>query len=87
MYAVDLAGFGLTRPSSGRQPTVQSNADLVARFIDEVVGKPVLLVGNSMGGMISNMVAARHPELVTGVVPFDGVGTRLIMVWVWNSRC
>ena len=68
VYAVDLAGFGLTRPSSGRQPTVQSNADLVARFIDEVVGKPVLLVGNSMGGMISSMVAARHPELVTGVV-------------------
>jgi pimeloyl-ACP methyl ester carboxylesterase len=33
---------------------------------------PVLLVGHSMGGMISTLVAARHRSLVAGVVNVEG---------------
>ena len=70
VYAVDQAGFGLT-PGTARTASVHANADLVARFIREVVGSPVVLVGNSMGGMVSILLAAAHPELVAGLVLID----------------
>ncbi len=70
VVAVDLAGHGLTNPE-GRQTTVQANARLLGRFIGEVVGEPVILVGNSMGGMISLFHTAYNPELVRGLVLVD----------------
>lgn len=70
VYAVDQAGFGLT-PGTHRSTSVQANADLLARFVREVVGGPVVLVGNSMGGMVSLLMAAAHPELVEGLVLID----------------
>lgn len=68
--ALDLAGFGQT-PLFDRAATVGANAELVRRFIDEVAGEPVTLVGNSMGGHISVLVAADHPDRVTRVVLVD----------------
>ncbi|SFR28446.1 Pimeloyl-ACP methyl ester carboxylesterase [Lentzea waywayandensis] len=68
--AVDLAGHGLTNPE-GRQTTVQANTRLLGRFLREVVGEPVILVGNSMGGLISLFQTAYDPELVRGLVLVD----------------
>ena len=70
VVALDLAGFGLT-PADGRSTSVQANADLLARFVEEVVGGPVVLVGNSMGGMISLLLAADRPDLVAGLALLD----------------
>lgn len=70
VMAVDLAGFGLT-PAAGRSTSVHANADLLGRFVDEVVGEPVVLVGNSMGGMISLLLASRRPEVVRGLALVD----------------
>lgn len=47
---------------------------LVRELIDELKARysePVILVGHSMGGMLSLMVASRHPELVRCVVLLD----------------
>ena len=41
------------------------------RFIREVVGGPVVLVGNSMGGMVSVLQTHRNPDTVAGVVLVD----------------
>lgn len=68
--AVDLAGFGLTHPE-GRSTGVRANADLLVRFLRTVVGAPAVLVGNSMGGMVSILAAARHPDAVAGLVLVD----------------
>ncbi|SDP73972.1 alpha/beta fold hydrolase [Lentzea jiangxiensis] len=68
--AVDLAGHGLTHPE-GRETTVQANTELLGRFLDEVVGEPVVLVGNSMGGMISLFQTVANPERVRGLVLVD----------------
>ena len=70
VVALDLAGFGLT-PGTVRSSSVQANADLLARFVDAVLGRPVVLVGNSMGGMISLLLAAKSPERVAGLVLID----------------
>ena len=68
VYAPDLAGFGLT-PPTGRRPTVPDNVDLLAGYIRTVSpARPVILLGNSMGGLISILLAASMPELVAGLV-------------------
>ncbi|GGU85885.1 alpha/beta fold hydrolase [Lentzea flava] len=68
--AVDLAGHGLTNPE-GRKTTVQANAKLLGRFVREVAREPVILVGNSMGGLISLFHTAYNPDLVRGLVLVD----------------
>lgn len=68
----DLPGFGMT-PLAGRDPEVHLQAGFLARLIREHVGGPVVLCGNSMGGMLSLLVAANNPELVEGVVTVSGV--------------
>ena len=70
VVALDLAGFGLTYPE-GRATTVEANAGLLDRFLREVAGTPAILVGNSMGGMISLLEAAARPDAVAGVVLVD----------------
>lgn len=70
VHALDLAGHGRT-PREGRRATVWANAGLVVQFIEQVIGGPVILTGNSMGGMISLLVADRRPDLVSGLVLLD----------------
>ena len=68
--ALDLAGFGET-PLYKRSAAVGANAELVARFIDELFGEPAVVVGNSMGGHIAVLLGADHPELVERMVFVD----------------
>jgi len=68
--ALDLHGFGLT-PGTRATATVQRNTGLLDRFVREVTGTPVILVGNSMGGLISLMQTAAAPGTVRGLVLID----------------
>jgi pimeloyl-ACP methyl ester carboxylesterase len=68
--ALDLAGFGQT-PIFGRAATVGANADLVHGFIEKVIGEPVTVMGNSMGGHIAVIEAATQPDWVTAMVLVD----------------
>ena len=70
VYAIDLAGFGLT-PGGERESTVTANVTLLNAFLREVVGEPAVVVGNSMGGMVSLLLTAAHPELVRRLVLLD----------------
>jgi pimeloyl-ACP methyl ester carboxylesterase len=85
VWAVDLAGFGLT-PLAGRRASIGDNLDLLAGFVRTIVSRQptptrrshddlafsgsgsVVLLGNSMGGLIAMTLAARLPELVAGLV-------------------
>jgi pimeloyl-ACP methyl ester carboxylesterase len=70
VLAVDLIGFGLTK--AGKHSTsVASNQQMLQRFLVEVVARPAILVGNSMGAMIAILQAARHPETATALVLVD----------------
>ena len=70
VLAPDLAGHGLTR-SLGRGTDVAANRALLHRFIDAVPAGPVILIGNSMGGMISLLEASAAPGAVAGLVLVD----------------
>lgn len=70
VVALDLAGFGRTPPDR-RAPSVVANRVLLDRFLAEVVGAPALLVGNSMGGVVALLEAARRPRRVRGLVLVD----------------
>jgi len=67
VVAVDLPGHGLTF-ADGRRTEVAANREVLHRFVREVIGRPVILMGNSMGGMISLLQAAAEPADVTGLV-------------------
>jgi pimeloyl-ACP methyl ester carboxylesterase len=61
--AVDLPGFGLSRPLASRDYSPAGHADALLCFLAGR-GRPVHLLGNSFGGAIALAVAARRPELV-----------------------
>lgn len=69
VLALDLPGFGRSEPGE-RLASVQANVDILDRFLAEVAESPAVLVGNSMGGMISIFTAARACA-VSGLVLLD----------------
>lgn len=67
VLAPDLAGHGYT-PLQGRSATLGANTRLLDRFLGAVADGPVILVGNSMGGLIAMLETAARPERVAGLV-------------------
>lgn len=70
LLAPDLAGHGLTR-SGGRSTGVRANRLLLDGFLQDVAVAPVILMGNSMGGMIALLEAAVAPGRVSGLILVD----------------
>lgn len=67
VLAIDLIGHGFT-PPHGRKATVRRNAEILAEFADIMTDHQVILVGNSMGGLVSMLTAVTRPELVAGLI-------------------
>jgi pimeloyl-ACP methyl ester carboxylesterase len=67
VLAPDLPGFGAS-PLSGRRATLMSLRRWLDRFLDELVGTPVFLIGSSMGGALSILESVLEPSRVSGVV-------------------
>lgn len=65
--AFDLPGFGAS-PAPDAPVGARGYAELVAPAISEVADEPVVVVGHSFGGCVGLTLAARHPELVRGLV-------------------
>ena len=67
VMAPDLPGFGRS-PPAGRTADVNDQAELLAEFVQMHTDEPALVIGNSMGGLIAMLLAARHPHLVHRLV-------------------
>lgn len=63
--AIDLPGFGLSPP--GDDWGLDTHSTAVHWLIDEL-GAPAILVGNSMGALVSEMVASDSPGSVAALV-------------------
>ena len=69
--AVDSFGHDPQYPVTNNWPhLVQQLADFASAQVQRL-GQPVFLVGHSLGGFLSVMAAARHPELARGVLLID----------------
>jgi pimeloyl-ACP methyl ester carboxylesterase len=73
-WALDLPGFGRSAPPPRGRYSVRGHVravvDLVehvARQPGEAAGQPVHLLGNSLGGLVSLLVAAHRPDLVASL--------------------
>jgi pimeloyl-ACP methyl ester carboxylesterase len=72
VVAPDLRGFGYTDP--GDNPvSVEHNADVVAAVI-KAYGGPAVLMGNSMGGLVSILAAGEHPDVISDIILIDPAG-------------
>ncbi len=61
--ALDLPGFGRSGPSP-RGYAMEEHARIVVAYLERRAAGPVHLVGNSLGGVASVLVAAARPDLV-----------------------
>jgi pimeloyl-ACP methyl ester carboxylesterase len=70
LYLLDLRGHGL----SGHMKDgylVADYAQDVAAFLRQVVGRPAILGGHSLGGLVAVWLAANAPDLLGGVFLVD----------------
>jgi pimeloyl-ACP methyl ester carboxylesterase len=69
--AVEKFGHAPQYPATNNWPhLVQQLVDFAA-IETQKAGEPAFLIGHSLGGFLSLMAAARHPELARGVVMID----------------
>ena len=79
--AVEKFGHEPGYPVSTNWPgLIQQLHDFAAREVDKA-GEPAYLVGHSLGGFLSIMCAARHPQLARGVLLLDSP-----LVGGWKSH-
>ncbi len=77
-YAVDLPGYGFSsRPAERANTPLHQMRDLLVSFVREVIGRPALVVGNSLGGWLAVKLAWAAPDTVRGVVLLDAGGAPL----------
>ncbi len=62
--ALDLPGFGRSAPPADGRYRLRTHAQAVVRCVERSGRGPVHLFGNSLGGAVSTVVAARRPDLV-----------------------
>ncbi|AGY58726.1 alpha/beta fold hydrolase [Gloeobacter kilaueensis] len=73
VWAIDLLGFGRSQ-----KPNITYSGELwrdqLCDFICEVIGRPVVVAGNSLGGYAALVLAVDCPEWVRGLVLINGAG-------------
>src|ERR1041385_6789489 len=75
VLAMDMAGFGRT-PSEGRSSSITANWKLLDGFLKALDLPPVVMVGNSMGGMLTLIQSAHAPETLSSMVLVDAAFPR-----------
>ncbi|MGF1515373.1 MAG: alpha/beta fold hydrolase [Elainellaceae cyanobacterium] len=67
VYALDLLGFGRSQKAATAY-RVPLWADLVFDFWQTFIGRPMVLVGHSLGALVAATAAVDHPQAVSTVV-------------------
>lgn len=73
VIALDLPGFGASSKPAGSYD-VGTQTERLSSVIDALDIGQLHLIGNSMGGHISALYAARHPDKVLSLALFDNAG-------------
>jgi len=70
IYALDLVGFG----GSEKPATTYGTGvwvDQVFDFWRTFIGKPMIIIGNSLGSLVGLMAAHKHPQICKGLVTIN----------------
>lgn len=73
VWAIDMMGFGRSAKPNWEYSGALWQAQ-IHDFVTEVIGRPAVLAGNSLGGYAALCVAANHPESAAGVVLLNSAG-------------
>lgn len=71
VYVPDLPGHGKTRCPDDYDMNAGNIGSSLAKFIEEVIGRPVIICGNSAGGLLAVWLAANKPDLIRCAVLED----------------
>ncbi|XP_061345846.1 pheophytinase, chloroplastic [Gastrolobium bilobum] len=75
VYVIDLLGFGASDKPPGFSYTMETWAQLILDFLDEVIQKPTVLIGNSVGSLACLIAASDSSQtLVRGIVLLNCAG-------------
>lgn len=74
----DFPGFGLSDKLKKKPNTLVSYADVIIELCDFLKFKPFHLVGASLGGMVSIVLASKYPNYIEKII---------IQAAPWNKRC
>src|SRR5690606_33591273 len=77
VLAVDLPGWGDSERRADADYGPVAQADRLAEFIATLPAPPDLVVGQSMGGQISGLLAARHPDTLRRLALGSAAGATL----------
>ncbi|HAC63801.1 MAG TPA: alpha/beta hydrolase [Cyanothece sp. UBA12306] len=73
VWAIDLLGFGRSA-----KPNTQYSGNLwrdqLQAFINQVIGQPAILAGNSLGGYASLCLASQCPDAAVGLILLNSAG-------------
>lgn len=70
VFVVDVRGHGSSSWTPGDYSWSSVGTDL-ARFLENTVGRPAIVSGNSSGGILALWLAAEAPDLLTAIVLED----------------
>ena len=88
-YAVELPGHGITPLKSKKHLKPYEYAKLIVDLIKKLNLKDFILIGHSMGGGISVMVAHMIPELIKKMVivtPMNSLGTTNVFNFMFKFQ-
>ncbi|XP_023523833.1 pheophytinase, chloroplastic isoform X2 [Cucurbita pepo subsp. pepo] len=75
VYAIDLLGFGASDKPAGFAYTMETWADLILDFVKDIIKRPTVLVGNSVGSLACVIAASDSSRnLVRGLVLLNCAG-------------
>ena len=73
VWAIDLLGFGRSAKPDWEY-SGQLWQEQIQAFICDVIGRPTVIAGNSLGGYVALCVAAHSPQSVAGVILLNSAG-------------
>lgn len=85
VIAPDLPGYGTSDRIDGEY-TLSFYTNIIKGIIEVFGGKPVILVGLSLGGGICLNMALTYPELIKILVPVDAWGLFDKLSWHWLTH-
>jgi pimeloyl-ACP methyl ester carboxylesterase len=81
IFALDFRGHGESNDDADGNYRVVDYVEDALAFVREIVPKPAIVYGHSLGAMVAAAVAARAPQRVRGLIledpPFETMGSRI----------